>query len=533
MHTPPDVSGLPNPATYKYSVATVREALIHQELRVRRSLGMTTHSASYIYLPTLILRCPLTRFGRSPYCTIVPIVQVLSLWEDTFTGVFKFRARWLVQAADIPADALPRLQTTRQAAANGRSATASQTLLSKDQNGADEVFLTNRVKDLEVRSILKPITLCVSTSGTTEISPERKHKMGPRLTHAFCNVSGDFHPLEGTAPILKRARVRQANAFALASRANQEHEAAKAGKPIVKSNGWLLPKRGAFERRSGRTAARGPGGEAEIVAPTPNGTGRQLSSSLPSADIDETSDDSGPDDPPPSEDEWKQGKDEIATDSDSDSLAKSQPTLNVDEGFTQRKSARHRKSQLSPTPEPEVGEECLAQKEEENPCSVPSVVSPTFQRRGRRHSKKRRGALPPRSRRLAMPPMAQEPLIAQDCRAPPVGSAKSSVAVKVVRPVRTRMSLGLRPKSSLALTRSALMEDVGKASPQFSISPKRKRSVSNKTAQGANRSDHPPLRTLVGKDYQTDIPDLLSADERKRPHTGTGAKMVCFDPTFC
>ncbi|CAM9136456.1 unnamed protein product, partial [Laminaria digitata] len=457
------------------------------------------------------------------------LVQVLSMWEDTFTEVFKFRARWLIQAIDLPADATPRLRVTRQVFATDRSAAGSKTRSGNDEDEVDEVFLTKRVKDLEVRSIVKPITLRVSSSATAEVPPKKKGKWGPRLTHAFCEASGEFSPLEGTDPILKRARVRQANAVALASRADQEHRAAKSGKPIAKSNGWLLPKRGAFARRGGRTAAREAGGGGEIVASSCSGTGSSISPSSSSIDIKEASDDIGVEEPPNSEDgEWnedEEGEDDHGTDTDSDSPGKSKPTLSVGEMFTQRKSARQRKSQPSPTPDAEV-EDCCEAKPEAKPCPPPATAAATFQRRRRVPLQKRQGLLPPRPRRLAMPLMAEEPLITDVCEASPLATATSSVAVKAVRPARTRTSLGLRPKPSLALPRSASMEDVVKATLPLSISAKRKRNGANKSTQGASRSDYPPLRTLVGKDYQTDIPDLLSADEKKQKHTGTGAKMV-------
>ena len=521
------------------------------------------------------------------------VTQVLAMWEDTFTGVFKFRARWLIQASDLPADSLPQLRASRQVSAGDHSATGRTASSDKDQHEADEVFLTDRVKDLEVRAIVKPITLCVSTTATTDLSPGRKGKMGPRLTHKFCDKSGEFRLLEGTDPILKRARVRQANAVALASRADQENEAAKSGKPIAKSNGWLLPKRGVFHRRSGRDGVRGAEREVEIVASSSKSTGRPPSS--PTMDID-VSDDSGTEEPPNSEDgEWnegEEGEDDDAT--DSDSPRNSNTTLSVSEGFKPRKSARQRQSQRSrqldaspvsratPCPDADVedppkiktetcsdeqmedysdapGGKCSdiqlkdcadsqvknsssAQVEdcpeaqagdssEETVCPPPRSSAPTFQRRRRVSSNKRRGPLPPRSRRLAMPPMAEEPLRSDVCEAPVVVNAKLSAAGKAARPVRTRMSMGLRPKSTPALPRSSSMEDVGKAPPQLETATKRKRSGAAKTTQGAPRSDYPPLRTPVGKEYQADIPDLLSAEERRRPHTGVSAKMVGHDTT--
>ena len=519
------------------------------------------------------------------------------MWEDTFTGVFKFRARWLVQLSDLPANTLRRLRKSRQACAVDHEATGRKTSSNKVENESDEVFLTNKVRDLEVRAIVKPIMLCVSASTTTAVSPGRKDKMGPLLTHAFCDKSGDFYPLEGTDPILKRARVRQANAVALASRADQETEAAKSGKPIVKSNGWLLPKRGVFQRRSGRESAREAVLGIDIVKPSLNKTERPVSPPIMNIAM---SDDSGTEEPPNSEDgEWNEGEDDDDDGMDPVSPKNSRANLSVSKSFKPRKSARQRKSQQSPDSdavlaadadaenlsETQAGGSCGTQMEEcpqakaedsskrrvddpsaahvqvcseaklvdsfksktddysetqEINCSEstveecsqsniypsPSTSAPTLQRRRRVSSNKRRGPLSPRPRRLAMPPIAEEPLASHLGEAPPPASAKAPVQVKVTRPVRTRMSMGLRPKSIPALPRTASVVDTGKASPQLSTATKRKRSGATKTAQAANRSDYPPLRTSVGKDYQTDIPDLLSDEERKKPHTGAGAKMV-------
>ncbi|CAM9252394.1 unnamed protein product, partial [Laminaria digitata] len=460
------------------------------------------------------------------------------MWEDMFTGVFKFRARWLLQASDLPADALTRLRTTGHTPSADCSAAGSMTPSNKGQHEDDEVFLTRRVKDLEVRFIVKAITLCVSTSSTPDVFPESKGKMGPRLTHAFCDASGDLQPLEGTDPILKRARVRLANGVNLTSRADQENEAAKSGKPIVKSNGWLLPKQGLFERAGGSTAARGAGGGVEVMTSPSSGTGSRSGSSSPSMDIEEeASDDSEAEEPPNSEDgEWKNGEeggDGDVTDTDFDSHRKTSTTLSVGEGSAQRKSTRQRKSQRSPTPDAEVSptpdaevEGSSEAKPQTKVCPLPCTTAAAFQRRLCLPLKKRQVLMPPRPRRLAMPPMAEDILIAHVCEPPPLANAMSSVPVKVARPVKTRMSLGLRPKPFLAFPRSASMEGVGKASQQFSVSAKRKRTDANKSTPPENRSDYPPLRTLVGKDHQTDIPDLLSAGERNQPRTRNGAKMV-------
>jgi len=49
-------------------------------------------------------------------------------------------------------------------------------------------------------------------------------------------------------------------------------------------------------------------------------------------------------------------------------------------------------------------------------------------------------------------------------------------------------------------------------------------------AEEAEEADYSPRSTMVGDEYQVDIPDLLSAKDRKKaaapPPPGTGAKMV-------
>ncbi|CBJ28283.1 expressed unknown protein [Ectocarpus siliculosus] len=56
-------------------------------------------------------------------CHVSP--TVLSMWEDTFTGLFKFHARWLVHSSDLPEDAFARLQAARRAFAGEWSESGS------------------------------------------------------------------------------------------------------------------------------------------------------------------------------------------------------------------------------------------------------------------------------------------------------------------------------------------------------------------------------------------------------------------------
>ena len=496
------------------------------------------------------------------------------MWEDAFTGVPKFRARWLVQASDLPAATLPPCTASHQAYTHDRTATGSTTSSTKHRHDAGEVFLTNRVKDIVVRSIVKPITLFVNSTSAIAISSEGKVNMGPRLTHQYCDVSGAFHPLEGTDPILKRARVRQANAVALASRVYRQNEAAKSGKKIVESSGWLLPYWGSFQQGGRRDSAR----EIGIAASSSN---NKEGAPCPPSINSETSDDRGIEEPPSSEDgklkEGEQDKNGDAT--DSGSRKDSTPILSVDEVFTPRESAGQRKStgsaasasatgfdmevENSPTATIEdssrarvdeslivsvegcydadvedsfgarVGDSSESQLED---CSEakgfprPFTCATTFKDCRYMSFNQRRGTPPSHSRRLTTPSAAEETLISRCTETPLLVNAKSSVAVQAARPVRARMSMGLNPKSPPAPPHSSSTEDVGEACPQHSTAGKRKRTSAPITTQRSTQSDYSLLRTPLGNDYQTSIPDLLLAEERKQPPTGTGAKLVGVDP---
>lgn len=165
------------------------------------------------------------------------------MWEDTFTGVFKFRGRWLVHSSHLPEEAFARLQAAR----SGTETTSAMKGVSPppskyaDHFDGDEVFLTDKVVDLDISIIVKPLALFVDD--TAKIPPTVKNKVGPRLTHAFDASSGDFIAVGRTDAILKRARARCAEAFARASILAEEAAAAKSGKPVTRSSGWLLPKR--------------------------------------------------------------------------------------------------------------------------------------------------------------------------------------------------------------------------------------------------------------------------------------------------
>ncbi|CAM9512220.1 unnamed protein product [Scytosiphon promiscuus] len=459
--------------------------------------------------------------------TLAPCaVQVLSMWEDTFTGVFKFRGRWLVHASGLPKDAFARLRAARRTFTDGEEGgSASSTVESKPSQEADEiedeVFLTAKREDIDVRRIVKPITLSVSTT-SGKAPPERKDTSGPRLTHAFEDPSGDFVPVERTDPVIKRARVRHEEAVARAAMLADEAAAAKSGKPVSQSSGWLLPKR--KSPASCAAGARG-GGPGRTVTAT---------SVRDSESEGESDSESGPEEPPKSDDtEWEQDDEDDASDEDdSDStdadyqLADAPP----------RKSARRKK--------PLSQESNGSRDGEAKPSGVDATQSPEPNAScTRAASPAGHGPFRKRPRRLAVPPVAGEPALSlrqEETRDSPsscAGAASSlSAERRDDRPVRARKaSVGGRGRTPSPATLSLMNPSREPAAPpndRPSIAGKRKRGRPAKaTAVGEpEESDFPPRHTLVGGDHQADIPDLLSAKDRKKatvpPPAGTGAKMV-------
>lgn len=440
------------------------------------------------------------------------------MWEDTFTGMFKFRGRWLVRAPGLPKDAFARLQAARRTFADGEEAGSKPAIVeSKPPLEAteieDEVFLTAKREDIDVRRIVKPITLSVATT-SAETSPELKGKSGPRLTHAFEDPSGDFIPVERTDPVIKRARVRHEEAVARASMLAEEAAAAKSGKPVSQSSGWLLPKR--KPPASGAAGVRG-GGLGRTVTAT---------SVRDSESEGESDSDSGPEEPPKSDDtEWEQDDEEDGSDDDdSDSTDADYQLVDA----PPRKSARRKKI---------LSQESNANGDGETKPSGVDVKSefPTEAISLGGHGSHRK-----RPRRLAVPPVEGEPdlyLRHEEGR----GSSSSSCAGAAVdpsaaskddRPVRLRKaSLGARGPATLSLTDSS-RDPAAPPKGRPSIAGKRKRGRPAKaTAVGEpEESDFPPRHTLVGDDHQADIPALLSVKDRKKeavpPPAGTGAKMV-------
>ena len=461
------------------------------------------------------------------------------MWEDAFTGVFKFRARWLVHASNLPEDALSRLHAARRAFSNDSRSSEGDTregdAHSNDERDDDEVFLTPRMDDLEVRMIVRPVTLSVTPSPKTEITADLEGKMGPRFTHTYDDSTGDFVPVEDTDPILKRARVRQSEAVRFASKANQEHEAAKNDEP-VKSNGWLLPKRRVFDRK-GRGEIGSYYGRGHEVHSGPHSlpvSHVPVGSPIPGVDM-EVSNDSDPEEVPNSKDEeWKEGDDcdGGTTDTDND-LPRSPKQIATVQG--PRKSTRQHKFQRSADNDVEVNSDPLM----DSHSSAPKLSS-SSPRRSRASAAKSARPLHPRPRRLDMPPVSEEgdPVVVPDGEGGAHTAIDHRVATNQTRSPSMRVANGPQVNGSHALPRSSSLGSLSSATRQLTVSGKRRRNGSttaNTSADGdadsankmaENISDYPPRHTPVGKEFQAVIPDMLSYEERKRSAAGTGARMV-------
>lgn len=450
---------------------------------------------------------------------VVVTSQVLSMWEDTFTGAFKFQARWLVHSSALPDDAFARLEAARRAFADekesGSDSGDKESSVMKadsppskeaDEDDGDEVFLTDDKSELDIRSIVRPITLNVDI--TTEPATHLKGKIGPRLTHAFDASSGDFIPVERTDAVIKRMRARHAEAMARASRLADEAAATKSGKPVTQSSGWLLPK-----RRAAAAADSGGGGGSAVGSSAATATSvRDTDSEEPSEHEEGNSD----------EMEWENEDDDddsTSTDTDSQKFPNAPP----------RKSARRKKP-------PVIYDDESAGA----PPAHNNFAAPTKREE------------PPRKRplRLAMPPTEEDPsLSSQEDEEEAVAShsitSNSSAVDNDGRSIQTRKSsAAARGRISLSSsTRSLLcpspheMDDptspgaASSAKRRPSIAGKRKRGRPAKASSAENEeTDFPPQRTPVGDDHQVEIPHLLSGKDRESETTPApgraGAKMV-------
>lgn len=430
------------------------------------------------------------------------------MWEDTFTGVFKFRARWLVFRSDLPHESLSILREARLASERTNvDQSVSGDSSSEDDPNDVEVFLTSKTEDLELRRVIKPNTLSVITKATADIPSDWKGETGPRLTHEYDDSKDEFVLLEHSQAILRRARARQSEAVAIASRADQEKEAVRNGKPLCKSNGWLLPKGSAFRtKKKGKGPDGKPGSGSGRRRPTTRMLDLDCSKKSESEEAVRTKD-------------VERGAvgngDGETTDSDMDPIV-ARTTLGDEKQNTPRKSARQGQSLRTPNRDPEV----------DSSADI-AVAAYMPQRRSLAPENKRQGHRPPRPRRLAMPPMAVGETawaVTAAKGGAPTAAAFPPTATIAARLARTRMAKGARSKSSLNSSPSSSKDAAGNSIREASASGKRKKTAAK--AATSDESEYPPRRTPVGKDYQVDIPELLSVDERKSPAAGIGARMV-------
>lgn len=477
--------------------------------------------------------------------------QVLSMWEDTFTGVFRFHVRWLVHSSGLPEDAFARLQAARRAFSdekeadhgsgkhkadkgdNDESATKAeppspaQAADKMDGDGdGDEVFLTTKTDDIDVRIVVKPAVVSVALKASTiPAFFKDKGKLGPRLSHFFEASSGDFIPVEHTHSVMKRARARQAEAVARASKLTEKSAAAKGGKPLAQSNGWLMPK-----RRSGAAAAPGDTAAATSVRDSNSEVGsNEGGNNEPEPEAE----------PAKSDDmEWDIERDN--DDSDSTDMDYQQPS-----DVPPRKSARRKKplvfddDDYHDQEEGEEGEgEGVKRAGSRGPSPPPHVVdgaaTPPFRSTPLALIKPDQ-SVRKRPRRLAMPPAEGDPV------SPTVHAEGSSAGDTDGRPARTRKA-SAEARGRITPPRAVFSqetEDPALPNRRPSIAGKRKRGRPTKAAAAAaaaaaagevEEADFPPRRTPVGDDHQVAIPDLLSLAARKEeavpPPKGADAKNV-------
>ena len=472
------------------------------------------------------------------------MAQVLSMWEDTFTGAFKFRARLLRHASDLPQDVLSRLCAARRTF-------SSDIRSSKDDNrGGDgqveynEVFLTPKLEDLEVQLIVRPVTLSVTPSPETAIPVELDGKMRPRLTHTYDESTGDFSPVDDTDPIFKCARTRQSEAVDIASRANQKHGAAKNEAP-GKSTGWLLPKRSVFYRK----------GRGEIGSHCRGGLGVNNGSRSPpvspvhvgspvSAIGMEISKDSELDGVSNSKNENRKkfvDRDDKVASTDKVASGSSKQIATVKRGGGPKKSAGQWGSQRCSDSDAEVNSDSFVTPF----CSTP-MLSSSSQRHRRASATTGARFLRSHPRRVDMTPVSEggQQVAIRDRGGNACTAIRNQLKTKQTRSSSIRDASKAQGKNSRKLLRSSSSGSSTSAVRRSKVSCKKRRKstnlAANTTSTYANggfddkmaqeKSAYPPSHTPVGKEFQADIPDLLSDEERNRPSIGTSAQMVSADP---
>ncbi|CAM9221840.1 unnamed protein product [Ectocarpus fasciculatus] len=461
------------------------------------------------------------------------------MWEDTFTGSFKFRARYLVYASDLPDDAVAQLgEARRESEGKGRSGSMSddkadspcnrKSPLSERDHKAqcNDVFLTNKREDLDVVLIVKPITLRVGAHD--DLSAGWKYNVEPRLTHSFDACSGEFTPVERTDAIAKQARIRLVETVARGSRRAEEIAAAESDHPARQSTGWLLPRR----RTKGPPAAKGSAGRRGSVAAAAS-MGDTVSDGEPSERESSKGEALKSDDP-----EWE--KDDRDSEYPSDLSDSTDKRNHNPLKLEARKSSRRKKSlgqEYDQGVDPS-SEDTIQMNPSSPPLAVPAVTPPMRETPlVPQRAAEQQGSLPRRPRRLAMPPVEGMPSLSSRRSEELLSSSLTTTPPKAGGSIQTRAGNTEVTFSSPTLStshRSAeASRDAGGATRskcRRSIGVVRTRGFAKAAVDGVEKSDCAPEQILVGNDYQADIPDLLSAEDRKEearsPAAGKGAKMV-------
>ena len=467
---------------------------------------------------------------------------MLSIWEDTFTSVIKFRARLLIRASDLPQDVLSRLCAARRTFSNGIRSSTDDHLGSDDEVEYNEVFLTPKLEDLEIRLIVKSVTLSVTPSPKTAILVGLKRKMGPRLTHTYDDSTGDFAPVDDTDPILKHARIRQAEAVDIASRENQEHDPTKKEEP-VKSTGWLRPKRSVFYRKDRDEIAshcrRGlevnnwscssPVSAVHVGSPV-SAIGMEISKASELEGVSNSKN--------------EQSNERVdcngeATSTDNGPYGISKQIATFKEGELPNKSARQRRFQRCSDSNAEVNSGSFVDF-----CSTP-MLSSSSQRHSRASATTGARFLPPRSRGLGIPPILEG---GQQVAIPGSGgdaciAIDNQLSAQQARLSSIRDASEAQVENSRTLPRSFSPGSPTSAVSWSKVSCKMRRNCTKTTTNNTSihadggfadkvsqeEAGYPRRLAPVGREFQTDIPDLLPYEERKREHTGTSARMVSVD----
>lgn len=406
------------------------------------------------------------------------------MWEDAFTGVFKFRGRWLVRSSEVPEETLSRLRDARRAfATRDRGSVAGARI--HDLEDIGEVFLSHREDNLEMARVVRHVILSVPISKITEIPSEWKGKLGPRMTHAFDESTGDFFALESSHPILKRARFRQAELLATrSSRTLQDGEAAasnaRGGRAVERGprcgGGWLLPKAKVFESTA------------------KHGHGARTSSETIVERVDQESD----------VDATTTPVDAIEDDNNEGDAARRIKDATIIQ-------PKRKTSELWPTRDGKRGVDTLEDTVADDVSVNPTLTTPGVS------TAHKAGGLISRTRRLAMPPARNKAGSETVDNSP--GSQTPLRHVLPLTPSGT--SVGEpdgRPSSIKMMSPPAESSSDGTQSP--SPSPKRTRETV------ADKSDRSSRLTLVGDTFQAEIPSMLSNEERDTSVPSTGPELV-------